>query len=99
MNISAQHINHLKELCKQHRVKTLAAFGSVTREDFNPDSDIDFVVDFNEKDPLVYTDLYFQMKEDLEKLLQRPIDLIEERAIKNSFFLKELNKTKVEIYG
>ena len=75
------------------------AFGSVVREDFNIDSDIDLVVDFNEKDPFTYTDLYFNLKSKLEELLKRQIDLIEERAIKNPIFRQQLEKTKVKIYG
>jgi predicted nucleotidyltransferase len=86
-------------LCNQYRVRTFSAFGSVTREDFKSDSDIDFVVDFEENDPFIYTDLYFQLKEKLEKLLKRQIDLIEERGIKNPYFRKELDKTKILIYG
>mgnify|MGYP001132206352 CR=1 FL=1 len=62
-------------------------------------SDIDLVVDFNETDSYKYTDLYFALKDDLEQLLNRKIDLIEERGIKNKFFLQELDKTKVPIYG
>jgi len=57
------------------------------------------VVDFEETDPFKYTDLYFQFKENLEKLFQRQIDLIEERGIKNQFFRKELDSTKILIYG
>jgi len=80
-------------------VRTFSAFGSVNRDDFNDDSDIDFVVDFNENDPFKYADLYFDLKENLEDLLKRQIDLIEERGIKNRFFKKELDETKVLIYG
>jgi hypothetical protein len=56
MHIENQKINQIKELCKQHKVKTLFAFGSVTRDDFKADSDIDLVVDFDEKDPFIYWD-------------------------------------------
>jgi len=92
-------LNRIKELCKQNKVKTFSAFGSVTRDDFKNDSDIDFIVDFEETDPFKYTDLYFQLKEQLEQLLKRQIDLIEERGIKNKFFRKELGSTKILIYG
>ena len=67
-------------------MKTLFAFGSVTRDDFKADSDIDLVVDFDEKAPFIYTDLYFNQKSKLEALLKRQVDLLEERAIKNRFF-------------
>ena len=66
---------------------------------FSSDSDIDFMVDFDENDPIAYTDLYFQLKDQLEQVLKRQIDLIEERGIKNSFFRKDIDKSKVVIYG
>ena len=99
MEISKKNIDRIKQLCKQYKVKTFSAFGSVTRDDLKDDSDLDFVVDFHEKDPFEYTNLYFQLKDNLEKLLQRKIDLIEERGIKNQFFKKELDSTKIPIYG
>ncbi len=99
MKIDKRNIEEIKTLCKNHKVKSLSAFGSVTREDFRDDSDIDFLVDFEENDPFKYTDLYFELKEKLEKLLKRQIDLIEERGIRNSIFRKEVDQTKVLIYG
>lgn len=99
MKITENNLKHIKSLCEKYKVKSFSAFGSVTREDFQDDSDIDFVVDFDEKDPLKYTDLYFQLKENLENLLKRQIDLVEERGIKNQFFKKELTETKILIYG
>lgn len=98
MKITEKNIDRIKKLCKKYKVKSFSAFGSVIRDDFKDDSDIDFVVDFDETDPFKYTDLYFQLKENLEKLLQRQIDLIEERGIKNQFFRKELDNTKILIY-
>lgn len=99
MKISDKNISLIKQYCELHKVRTLSTFGSVNSEKFNNESDIDFVVDFNENDPFEYTNLYFQLKEKLEKLLKRQIDLVEDRAIKNKFFRKELNETKVLIYG
>lgn len=99
MKIDDKHIKIIKELCRQHNVSSFAAFGSVIRDDFNKESDVDFIVDFKEKDPFIYADLYFELKEKLENLLNRKVDLIEERAIKNQFFKKEVDKSKVNIYG
>ena len=99
MKIETANINLIYELCKVNKVKSLYAFGSVVRDDFNESSDIDLVVDFDETDPYRYTDLYFSLKLNLENILKRPIDLLEERAIKNRFFREELEKTKVKIYG
>jgi|SRR5690606_12123206 len=99
MKLDEKHIFEIKRLCKLNKVKSLSAFGSVTREDFNDNSDIDLVVDFEEDDPYRYTDLYFDLKSKLEDLLKRQVDLTEERGIRNRFFKKELDKTKVKIYG
>jgi predicted nucleotidyltransferase len=99
MNITPLNITNIQALCSSNSVKFLAAFGSVTRADFNEQSDIDFLVDFNDTDPLLYTEHYFELKLQLEKLLQRPIDLIEDRAIKNQYFKQELMQTQVPIYG
>lgn len=99
MKIEKSKIEQIQELCKTNQVKTLFAFGSVTREDFNENSDVDLVVDIDEKDPFKYTDIYFNLKLRLEDILKRQVDLLEERAIKNKFFRLELDNTKVLIYG
>ena len=99
MKIDKPDIDKIKELCKENKVKSLYAFGSVTREDFNPQSDIDLVVDFDENDPFKYTDLYLNLKSRLEDIFRRHVDLLEERAIRNRFFREQLEKTKVKIYG
>jgi predicted nucleotidyltransferase len=99
MGISEKNIEQIKQLCEELSVKSFSAFGSVLTDNFSTDSDIDFVVDFNENDPIKYTDLYFQLKDRLEQILKRQIDLIEERGIKNSFFRKEIDGSKVVIYG
>lgn len=99
MKIDEIKLKQIQELCKINKVKSLFAFGSVLRSDFNDASDIDLIVDFDEKDPIKYTDLYFNLKDKLETILTRHVDLLEERAIKNKFFRQELDNTKVKIYG
>lgn len=99
MKISEKNIERIKQLCKEYKVKNFSVFGSVLTDNFSSDSDIDFVVDFEENDPIKYTDLYFQLKEELEKILNQKIDLIEERAVKNSYFRKEIDESKVVLYG
>src|SRR5699024_3754274 len=99
MKISDENLERIKQLCKEYKVKNFSIFGSVLTDNFCLDSDIDFVVDFDESDPIKYTDLSFQLKEKLELILKRQIDLIEERGIKNSFLRKEIDESKVVIYG
>jgi len=58
MKIISEHIGQIENLCDQHRVRSLFAFGSVTNDRFKADSDIDFVIDIDASDPLEYTDHY-----------------------------------------
>ena len=62
MKIEETKLRQIEALCKNNKVKSLFAFGSVLRSDFNDASDIDLIVDFDEKDPIKYTDLYFNLK-------------------------------------
>ncbi len=89
----------IQKLCENLKVKTLYSFGSVNSINFTDKSDIDLVVDFEVKDPLEYSDNYFELKFELEEILRRPIDLLESKAIKNPFLRKEIDKSKILIYG
>jgi len=99
MEILTTHLESIKGLCRTNAVKSLFAFGSVTTDKFNDESDIDLVVDIEDQDPISYSDKYFNLKFALEDLLHRKIDLLEERAIRNPLFKQQLNKKKVLIYG
>lgn len=93
-----QYIHTIKQLCADHKVRNLYVFGSVISRDFSEDSDIDFIVDFNSNDPLDYAEKYFALKFALQDLLNRPIDLLEERGLKNPFLKKRIDNTKKLIY-
>ncbi len=84
--------------CNKNTVKQLYAFGSVLTEKFTENSDIDFVVDINSADPIDYAEKYFELKFELEKILNRPIDLLEARALKNTYLILNIDKTKKMIY-
>jgi len=99
MNEVAKHIDQIRKLCGSNKVKSLFAFGSVLTEDFKLESDIDLIVDIDEKDPLSYSDSYFNLKFQLEQLFQRKIDLLEENTLKNPFLKKRIEQTMVRIYG
>ncbi len=87
------------KLCETHKVKSLYAFGSVLTKDFNSKSDIDLVVDFANIEVEDYADNYFDFKFSLQDILKRPIDLLEEKAIKNPYFRKSLNQQRQLVYG
>jgi predicted nucleotidyltransferase len=99
MELIEAYKNEIQRVCERHRVKTLYSFGSVNTKKFTQDSDIDFVVDFKIEDPIEYTDNYFDLKFELEKIFNRQIDLLESKAIKNPFLKESIDKTKVLVYG
>lgn len=99
MGFLENHIADISKLCKSHKVKALYAFGSVLTDKFNDQSDVDLVVDFQPLDVLDYGDNYYDLKFSLEAILKRPIDLLEEEAIKNPYFRQNLDKHRQLIYG
>ena len=96
------------ELCKKHHVKNLFVFGSVMRTDFNTDSDIDFLYEFDtskinfddlDKAEYDYVNNFFSFQEDLENLLKRKIDLLPNKEIKNPFLNQSIEKDKELLYS
>jgi predicted nucleotidyltransferase len=99
MTLLSTHIDQIKDACASNNVRTLFAFGSVTNDRFKADSDVDLLVDIAETDPILYSDNYFNLKEQLERIFNRHVDLLEQKAIRNSFLKKEIDQTKILIYG
>lgn len=99
MGALENHMMDIASLCAKYKVRALYAFGSVLNEKFNDQSDIDFLVDFHPLDVFEYGDNYFELKFSLEDLLHRHIDLLEEKAIKNPFFKKNIYEHRKLIYG
>jgi predicted nucleotidyltransferase len=69
--------------CRRHGIRELALFGSVLREDFRPDSDVDILVEFEPESHHGLFDLA-GMEAELEEILRRKVDLIEKSAIERS---------------
>ena len=99
MNLIHQNIEFINALCKSHKVKSLYAFGSVLTDKFNEKSDIDLIVNFSAVQLLDYADNYFDLKFSLEDTFKRSVDLLEEKAIKNPYFKKAIEKNRQLIYG
>ena len=99
MNELTRHLDQIRKLFRLHKIRSLFAFGSVFSQDFKPGSDIDLIVDIDAKDPLIYSENYFSLKFQLEELLKREIDLLESNQIQNPNLMKQIDKTKVLIYG
>lgn len=92
------YIEQIKKLCNRNKVKHLFVFGSILTDDFTEKSDIDLIVDINSNDPIDYAENYFSLKFQLEDLLNRSIDLLEEKGITNQFLLESINKSKKLLY-
>ena len=99
MNLIENYSKQITKLCKTHKVKSLYAFGSVLTEKFNNESDIDLIVDFQQLDVLDYGDNYYDLKFSLENMLKRNVDLLEQKAITNPYFINTINQNKKLIYG
>ena len=91
--------NALTQLCVENKVKSLYVFGSVLTSRFDNDSDIDMIVDIDSTNPLEYANYYFNLKFAMQELLNRPIDLLENKAIRNNHLRQEIDNTKHLIYA
>jgi predicted nucleotidyltransferase len=95
-----ENLDKLIELCRRFQVRRIELFGSATGDHFDPDaSDLDFLVTFEEMEPNQYADAYFGLLEGLQKLFDRPIDLVMTSAIKNPYFLSEVEKSRTLLYA
>ncbi len=83
----------IAEFCQKHRIRKLALFGSVLRDDFRDDSDIDVLVEF-EPDVSLGLD-FFTIQFELEELLGREIDFITFDGLKKYIRRKVLNSAQV----
>ena len=71
----------IKELCQHYHVRRLALFGSVFRDDFRTDSDVDVLVLFKPDARFGFMTLG-HMKRELSTLFQRPVDLVPQEGLK-----------------
>ena len=84
----------LAEFCRKNYIRKLAFFGSVLRDDFGPNSDIDVLVEFEEgKTPGL---AFFGMQEELEKILRRKVDLNTPGFLSKYFRDQVIREAKVQ---
>jgi len=93
-----KHKKEIERLCELYNVKSLYAFGSVVTDKFNAKSDIDFIVDFKHIQINDYANNYYALKFSLQEMLQRSVDLLEEKAIKNPYFIQSIKNQRQLIY-
>jgi hypothetical protein len=91
----------IQDFCRKWNITEMSVFGSILRKDFNPESDIDFVVRFEEGIAWSLFD-HMSMKEELAKICGRPVDLITMQSIEDSLNWirkKEILDTMEQIYA
>jgi len=99
-DIIEQHREEVAALCRRAGARRLDIFGSAVRADFDPaTSDLDFIVEFDELPPAKYANAYFALKEALEALFARPVDLITEGSVENPYFRERINAERKRVYA
>lgn len=99
MNFLNQYNAQIVDLCRRYSVERLFAFGSVLTDRFNDESDVDLIVDIADESPLEYADNYFNLKFGLSDLFGRPVDLLENKALRNAQMRKHIDESKQLIYA
>ncbi len=98
--IIQEKLSAIKELCQRYKVQSLHVFGSVNTPRFTEQSDIDLLIDFKPSLSIdEYTDNYFTLLDKFTKLFKRKIDLVTRRSLHNPFFIKDIEQSKLLIYG
>ena len=88
------------EICRRRHVRRLEVFGSATTTDFDPKrSDVDLIVDFDEDAREQLLDSYFGLKEDLEALFGRPVDLLTSAPIRNPYLRESIDGSRQTLYA
>ncbi len=95
-----QKLQDIISLCRAHQVSSFAMFGSAARDQMHAHSDFDFLVQFSDDlNVLAYADNYFSLLDKLQSLLDRKIDLVTIKSLKNPVLIEEINRSKVTLYA
>jgi uncharacterized protein len=95
ISISDQEI---ARIARKYYVTKIEVFGSVVRSDFNPDSDIDLLITFNETSDLSLFDL-MDLESEFSHLFKRAVDIVEPSAIRNPIRRKDIFASSELIYA
>lgn len=93
------HLDDIPGLCRRYGVARLELFGSAAGEGFDPErSDLDFLVEFNADSSRLF-DRYFGLKESLEALYGRRVDLVSTGSLRNPYFIEAINRSRQLVYA
>lgn len=91
-------VDKIAAFCRKRKITELAVFGSVLRNDFRPDSDVDVLVSFaNDADWSLFD--WVDMQEELKDMIGRNVDLVEKKGLHNPFRRHAILTTKQVIYA
>lgn len=88
----------VERVCKRLPVRRLGLFGSALSQNFSQDSDVDVLVIFDSGEDIDLFDKYFELKEQLEEVFQRDVDLVVDKKFKNPVLRESIDRTRVVIY-
>jgi hypothetical protein len=88
----------VERICRRHSVRRLSMFGSAARGEDEQASDVDILVEFAPMRPAERAEAYFGLHADLERLLGRAVDLLEESAIRNPYLEESIARDATVLY-
>lgn len=90
----------IEELCRVLSVRRLDVFGSGLGESFDVESsDVDVLVEFDVGPRFDHFGTFFDLKEGLERILGRPVDLVSATSIRNPYFKQQVLDTRELLYA
>jgi len=90
--------DRIADFCRHWRVTEFALFGSILRDDFRPDSDVDVLLTFEPGAPWTLWDLS-RMRTELESIFGRDVDLVEKKALRNPFRRRSILADQQVVYA
>jgi uncharacterized protein len=100
IDLIEHHRSELDALCRKYHVKSLEVFGSAADGTFDPAcSDLDFLLEFLPEASSRIFSGFFDLKEDLERLFGRKVDLVIPKAIRNRYRLELINQQRKLVYA
>ena len=92
-------LEKIAEACRAHQVQQLDLLGSGLTSDYDlARSDVDLVVTFQIDDWRGQSDRYFGLLEALEDVFNRPVDLLEDRAVRNPYLRAEVERSRKPLF-
>jgi predicted nucleotidyltransferase len=100
IDLIEKHRTQIASLCQKYGVKRLELFGSAARDDFDSaTSDIDFFYEFDSAHSCGLADRFFELQQELERLLGLKVDLVSAADVTNPYFLQVANRHRLTLYA